>query len=54
MELKVMLAHIILEYDLSYPPGITTRPKNILFNGSVVPDPKAHLVFKRRSMKKAG
>jgi cytochrome P450 len=34
MELKLMLAHIILEYDISYPPGITTRPKNILFTSA--------------------
>ena len=49
MELKLMLAHIILDYEVSYPPGITSRPKNILFNGAIVPDQKAHLVFKRRS-----
>jgi len=32
--LKLMLAHIILEYDLGYPPGIMTRPKYIVFNGT--------------------
>lgn len=48
-----MLAHIILEYELSYPPGITTGPKYKVFNGAIVPDQKAHLVFKRRSTKKA-
>jgi len=36
MELKLMLAHIILEYDISYPPGITTRPKNILFTNGII------------------
>jgi len=53
MELKLMLAHIILEYDLSYPPGITTRPKYKVFNGAIFPDQNAHLVFNRRSTKKA-
>jgi len=52
MTLKVILACIILEYDVSYPPG-TTRPNNLPFNGGIFPDPKAHLVFKRRSTKKA-
>ena len=53
MELKLMLAHIMLEYDVSYPPGITTRPKNVFFDNAIMPDPKAHLVFKRRPAKKA-
>ncbi|KAG6830166.1 hypothetical protein H0H92_001895 [Tricholoma furcatifolium] len=48
-ELKMMLAHILLKYDISFPPGISTRPKNLLFNGAIVPDDKAQLVFTRRS-----
>lgn len=43
-----MLAYILLNYDLSFPPGITQRPKNIIFNAAVVPDPKAEVVFTRR------
>lgn len=48
MALKLILAHIILDYELSYPPGITTRPKDVVFNGAVIPNRKAHLVFKGR------
>jgi len=48
MELKIMLAHILLHYDISYPPGIIRRPKNIIFNGAIIPDPKARLVFTPR------
>ncbi|KDR75911.1 hypothetical protein GALMADRAFT_68551 [Galerina marginata CBS 339.88] len=51
MELKLMLAHILLEYDISFPPPITQRPKNLTFNGAIIPDPKAHLVFKPRKAK---
>jgi len=51
MELKLMLAHILLEYDVSYPPPITERPKNATFNGAIIPDTKAHLIFKPRSIK---
>lgn len=51
MELKIMLAHILLEYDFGYPPGITQRPKNLIFNGAILPDPKTHLLFKVRTTK---
>ncbi|KAF8200826.1 cytochrome P450 [Pholiota molesta] len=51
MELKIMLAHILLEYDFGYQPGITQRPKNLIFNGAIIPDPKTHLLFKARSNK---
>jgi len=49
MELKIMLAHILLHYDVRYPPQITERPKNIIFNGAIVPDTKAKLLFTRRN-----
>jgi len=48
MELKLMLAHILLEYEVSYPAGVTERPNNVVFNGAIVPDTKAHLVFMPR------
>lgn len=48
MELKLMLAHIFLEYDISYPAGVTERPKNVVFNGAIIPDTKALLIFRPR------
>ena len=51
MELKIMLAHILLEYDFKYPSGITERPKNMIFNGAIIPDPKTHLLFTARAKK---
>ncbi|KAF8070155.1 cytochrome P450 [Lyophyllum atratum] len=48
MELKIMLAHILLKYDISLPSGITTRPANTTFNGAIIPDSKAQIVFTRR------
>jgi hypothetical protein len=48
MELKIMVAHILLRYDVSLPPGAISRPKNIIFNGAIVPDPKAHLILTPR------
>ncbi|KXN90613.1 Nitrite reductase [NAD(P)H] [Leucoagaricus sp. SymC.cos] len=49
MELKMMIAHIILNFDISYPQGIHTRPKNIVFNGAIVPDTRAKLIFTARA-----
>ncbi|KAF5386049.1 hypothetical protein D9615_002542 [Tricholomella constricta] len=47
-ELKIMLAHILLKYDISFPPGVMSRPANVTFNGAIIPDRKAQMVFKRR------
>ncbi|KAF8161079.1 cytochrome P450 [Crassisporium funariophilum] len=52
MELKIMLAHFLLHYDISLPPGITERPENMQFNGAIIPDPKAHLIFTPRVREK--
>ncbi|PPQ98639.1 hypothetical protein CVT24_003972 [Panaeolus cyanescens] len=48
MELKIMIAHMLIKYDITLPPGVQTRARNIVFNGAVIPDPKAHLVFSIR------
>jgi hypothetical protein len=47
--LKIMLAHILLNYDIKLPPGITKRPVNINFNGAIIPDTKAEMVFVPRA-----
>ncbi|KAF8658273.1 hypothetical protein AX16_002049 [Volvariella volvacea WC 439] len=47
-ELKVMLAHILLNYDFRFVPKRPVRPKNLVFNGAILPDPKVHLVFTPR------
>jgi phosphotransferase system HPr-like phosphotransfer protein len=49
MELKMMLAHIILNFDIHYPKGIHTRPQNKLFDAAIIPDTRARLIFKARS-----
>ncbi|KAF9467379.1 cytochrome P450 [Collybia nuda] len=48
MELKITLAHLLLNYDFALPPGVTQRPANTTFNGAIIPDPKAQMVFSRR------
>jgi len=52
MELKIMLSHVLLNYDITLPPGIKQRASNFIFNGAIVPDPKAQLVFIPRSRDK--
>ena len=47
-----MLSHILLHYDIALPPGIKQRVPNITFNGAIVPNPKAELVFIPRSRDK--
>ncbi|KAF9452383.1 cytochrome P450 [Macrolepiota fuliginosa MF-IS2] len=49
MELKMMLAHLLLNFDISYPEGMNTRPKNAFFDGAIIPNPKAKLLFKARA-----
>lgn len=48
MELKAMLGHILLNYDIRLPPGVTQRPSDNIFNGFFIPDMKAQLVFTAR------
>ena len=48
MELKVMLATILLNWDVSLPERVKERPKNMAFGVAVMPPPKAELVFTKR------
>jgi cytochrome P450 len=46
-ELKIMLAHIVATYDVALADG-GTRPQSLRFATSVVPDPRAKVMFRRR------
>jgi len=46
-ELKTMLAHVLLNYDVKMP-NDGPRPKNLWFGHSFVANPTAHVLFKRR------
>ncbi|KAH8799112.1 cytochrome P450 [Xylogone sp. PMI_703] len=47
-QIKVVLVHILLNYDVSYPAGQTERPKNIYKGGLVMADRSQKLVFTPR------
>ncbi|KAJ3580339.1 hypothetical protein NPX13_g217 [Xylaria arbuscula] len=46
--IKVVLANLLLNYDISFPPGQTERPKNLHKGGLVRPDPRQTLIFTPR------
>ncbi|TCD63305.1 hypothetical protein EIP91_005686 [Steccherinum ochraceum] len=51
-ELKLMLAHIVLYYDVKMQPGdegVGVRPKNEWIGNSIIPDRNAHVLFRKRA-----
>ncbi|KAF5366226.1 hypothetical protein D9758_005803 [Tetrapyrgos nigripes] len=48
LKVKVILAELVLNYDLSFPPGASHHPKPFAFNIFTVPNPGAKLVFTKR------
>ncbi|KAF7337632.1 Ent-kaurene oxidase [Mycena sanguinolenta] len=48
MELKLMISHLLLNYDLSLPGGAKEAPKPKFFNSTVLPDTKARVILKPR------
>ncbi|EXL39125.1 hypothetical protein FOCG_18114 [Fusarium oxysporum f. sp. radicis-lycopersici 26381] len=51
MQIKVVLANVLINYDISFPPGQTERPKNLYKGGLVRPDPRQKLLFLPRGCK---
>ena len=43
-----MMAYLVLNYDVKLEDGLTSRPKNLEFVTSVVPNPKAKVMFRKR------
>lgn len=48
-EIKLIVARILLDYDLKLPEGQTERYPNIAIANNYVPDMKKELVFRRIS-----
>lgn len=47
-EVKAMLAHVLLNYDVKLPNN-SGRPSELWFGVSSIPDPTAELMFRKRA-----
>ncbi|KAF5379456.1 hypothetical protein D9615_006552 [Tricholomella constricta] len=47
-ELKLMLAHVVMRYDIMLEGGSARRPENMWFLTSCIPNPKAEILFRKR------
>jgi len=47
-EIKLMLAHVVLNYDIKFENGGVVRPLNKHFKASSIPDPTIKLLFRKR------
>ncbi|KAL4263076.1 cytochrome P450 family protein [Pleurotus pulmonarius] len=54
MQLKIMIAIILLNYEFKLPDGQVARPKDVVLDGLVLPPIKEHLLFKPRLEKTEG
>ncbi len=50
-ELKIMLAHVLLNYDIKMA-NDAGRPTNIPIASEMMPDPSAEVLFRKRHMEK--
>lgn len=46
-EIKIIMAHLLIEYEFQYPEG-ATRPRNLTADENLYPDPSARLLMRRR------
>lgn len=46
--IKLILSKLLLEYDISFPPGQTQRPPNSTYDTDVHPDFEQKIVLKKR------
>ena len=47
-EIKMLLSHLLLEYEFKYPEG-KGRPKNMTADENIYPDPSARLLIRKRT-----
>ena len=48
MEIKMIMAHVLLEYDFRFEEGTVERPRNISFELQNSVDPGVKILFRRR------
>jgi ent-kaurene oxidase len=47
--IKILMSYFILNYDIKYPEG-KSRPKNFCAHEYVFPDPKAHVLIRKKEV----
>ena len=47
-EMKLILAHVVLNYDIKFENGRIVRPLNRHFKATCIPDPTIKLLFRKR------
>ena len=47
-EIKAILCHILMNYDIKFPDTVTERPRNIFFETAIMPDPTQKVLLRRR------
>ena len=52
-ELKAMLAYIVLNYDLKLTSADATRPANVYFANTVLPNQTGQVMFRKRQPRTA-
>lgn len=45
-----MMAYLVTNYDVKLEDGETSRPKDFVFGYSVVPNPKANVMLRKRQV----
>lgn len=46
--IKLILAHLLVDYDLSFPSSQTERPANVKADSDLLPNFKQNIVLRRR------
>lgn len=46
--MKVLLGHLLAEYDMRFEDPNAARPKDILSGAALIPDPNVKILFRKR------
>ena len=47
-EIKAILCHLLMNYDIRFSDAVKERPRNIFFETAIMPDPTQKVLLRRR------
>lgn len=47
-EIKAILCHLLMNYEIKFSDTVTERPRNIFFETAIMPDPTQKVLLRRR------